>query len=64
MRGEPITAKDRERMIALARAGKSYRAIAAELSRPVGTVARVIGDAILCGVVPKRRQGRHTSAAT
>lgn len=63
MRGQPIGDEERSQIIALAQAGKSYRAIAEALRRPFGTVGRVLRDAVLCGALKAPRKGRPGSQA-
>jgi hypothetical protein len=55
MRGRPVTDQERALIIAQARAGKPYSWIAVDLARPIGTVKRAIADAVLCGVLERRR---------
>ena len=49
-------ADERQRAIELAKAGIPYKAVAAELERPYGTVARWMSDAILEGEIERRNK--------
>jgi DNA-directed RNA polymerase specialized sigma24 family protein len=52
--GKPMPTEERETIWRLAEEGVSYKAIAAQLERPQGTVNSVISDGILQGRVTRR----------
>lgn len=56
MRGHRAISEDeRRRILSMALNGARYREIAQAFDRPQGTINRLISDAIMAGLVPRRK---------